>query len=168
MWFLITSPGAGGLDLSQNGLNWDSRSRQRKKVSLDSWENLDSFKKLVLMIKISRLRNLNFALTPPSSPKSLNREICWDMIFLANLNCLPRSRSRVSQFYHISQSRFLHLSRYLILKYLKKSWQISKILTVSICLENLYKYLDEDKSRSKNLDFKNLDREKKSRSWRDG
>ncbi len=59
-------------------------------------------------------------------------------------------------------------------KVLKKSrlcWKISKILdksrksrfvlTISICLDNLKKYLDKDKSRQKNLDFKNLEREKK-------
>ena len=45
--------------------------------------------------------------------------------------------------------------------------EISKILdksrfvsTISICLDDLDKYLDEDKSRPKNLDFKNLDRDK--------
>ena len=43
-------------------------------------------------------------------------------------------------------------------KYLKKSRFVS---TISICLDNLDKYLDKDKSRPKNLDFKNLDREKK-------
>ena len=36
-----------------------------------------------------------------------------------------------------------------------------EISTISICLDDLDKYLDEDKSRPKNLDFKNLDREKK-------
>ena len=38
------------------------------------------------------------------------------------------------------------------------------VLTISICLDNLDKYLDKyldkDKSRPKNLDFKNLDRDK--------
>ncbi len=42
-------------------------------------------------------------------------------------------------------------------KYLKKSRFVS---TISICLDNLDKYLDKDKSRPKNLDFKNLDRDK--------
>ena len=41
------------------------------------------------------------------------------------------------------------------------SRQISKISTVSICLDDLDKYLDEDKTRLKSLNFKNLDREKK-------
>jgi len=33
-------------------------------------------------------------------------------------------------------------------------------LKVLICLDDLDKYLDEDKSQPKNLDFKNLDRDK--------
>jgi hypothetical protein len=45
-----------------------------------------------------------------------------------------------------------------ISKFLDKSRFVS---TISICLDDLDKYLDEDKSRPKNLDFKNLDREKK-------
>ncbi len=45
-----------------------------------------------------------------------------------------------------------------ILEKSRKSWFVS---TISICLDDLDKYLDEDKSRPKNLDFKNLDREKK-------
>ncbi len=123
----------GGLDLSQRGLDQDSRSRHLQKVSLDSWENLDNFKKLVSTIEISqsRSRNLNFVSTPPSSPKSLNRDrkICRDMKFLANLDSLSQSWSRVSQFYNISRSRFLNFSRFLSLKYLKKSRQILKIST---------------------------------------
>ena len=39
-------------------------------------------------------------------------------------------------------------------KYLKKSW------FVSICHNDLDKYLDKNKSRPKNLDFKNLNRDK--------
>jgi hypothetical protein len=102
-----------GLDLS----------RRQKSISLDVMDNLDGFQKLVSTIEISRSRNLDFVSTPPSSPKSLDRdrEICRDMTFLANLDSLSRSRSRVSQFYHISRSRFLNLSRFFILKYLKKS-----------------------------------------------
>ena len=37
----------GGLDWSRRGLDRDSRSRRRQRVSLDSRENLDSVKKLV-------------------------------------------------------------------------------------------------------------------------
>jgi hypothetical protein len=44
----------GGLDLSRRGLDQDSQSRHRKKVSLDGRKNLDSFKKLVSTIEISR------------------------------------------------------------------------------------------------------------------
>ncbi len=62
--------------MSRRGLDRDSRSRHRKKVSLDSRENLDSFKKLVSTIEISRLRsrNLDFVSTRTKSPKSLDRD----------------------------------------------------------------------------------------------
>ncbi len=63
------------------------------------------------------------------------------------------------------------------LDYVEKSWKFSINLesldlsrrsrfvsTISICLNDLDKYLDKDKSRPKNLNFKNLDREKK-KSW---
>jgi hypothetical protein len=115
----------GGLNLSWSCLDWESQSRIWQKVSLDSLENLDSFKKLVSTIEKSgsRSRNLNFVTTPPSSPKSLDRdqEICRDLKILINLDSLSQSRSRVSWFYHLSQSRFLKLSRFLNLKSLKKS-----------------------------------------------
>jgi hypothetical protein len=83
--------------------------------------------------------SLDFVSTPPSSPKSLDRdrEICRDMKFLANLDSLSRSRSRVSQFYHISRSRFLNLSRFFTLKFLKKSRNLDKSQKVSTDLENL-------------------------------
>ncbi len=45
-----------------------------------------------------------------------------------------------------------------ILKILDKSQKSRFVSTISICLD---KYLDKDKSRPKNLNFKNLDREKK-------
>jgi len=48
-----------------------------------------------------------------------------------------------------------------ISKILDKSRKSRFVSTISICLDDLDKYLDEDKSRPKNLDFKNLDREKK-------
>ena len=112
--------------MSRRGLDRDSRSRHRKKVSLDGRKNLDSFKKLVSTIEISRSRsrNLDFVSTRPKSPKSpksldRDRETRRDMTFLANLDSLSRSRSRVSQYYHSSRSRFLNLSRFLSLKSLK-------------------------------------------------
>ncbi len=135
-------------------------------------DNLDGFQKLVSTIEISRsrLRNLDFVLTHPKSPKSLDRdrEICRDMTFLANLDSFSRSRTRVSQCYHSSRSRFLNLSRFLSLKSrvsinlesLDLSPRSRFVSTISICLDDLDKYLDEDKSRPKNLDFKNLDRDK--------
>ena len=70
-----------------------------------------------------------------------------------------------------TKSRYLDLDRdfsicqdfwaWSLKKVLKKSRLCREILKVSICLDNLDKYLDKDKSRPKNLDFKNLDREKK-------
>ena len=127
----------GGLDLSRRGLDRDSRSRHRKKVSLDGRKNLDSFKKLVSTIEISRSRsrNLDFVSTRPKSPKSLDRdrEICRDMTFLANLDSFSRSRSRVSQCYHSSRSRFLNLSRFLSLKSRKS---LEKVSIMSRNLEN--------------------------------
>ena len=79
----------GGLDLSQRGLNRDSQSQHQKKVSLDGRENIDSFKKLVSTIEISRsrLRNLDFVSTRPKS-LDRDREIYRDMTFLANLDSL--------------------------------------------------------------------------------
>ena len=127
----------GGLDLSRRGLDRDSRSRHRKKVSLDGRENLDSLKKLVSTIKISRSRsrNLDFVSTRPKSPKSLDRdrEICRDMTFLAILESFSQSRLRVSQCYHSSRSRFLNLSRFLSLKSRKS---LEKVSIMSRNLEN--------------------------------
>ena len=67
------------------------------RVSIETLD-LDTFKKLVLTIEIFRSTNLDFVSTPPSSPKSLDRDqkICPDMTFLANLDSLSWSRSRVS------------------------------------------------------------------------
>jgi hypothetical protein len=44
----------GGLDLSRRDLHRESRSLHWQRVSLDSRENLDTFKKLVSTIEISR------------------------------------------------------------------------------------------------------------------
>jgi hypothetical protein len=52
----------GGLNLSRRGLDRDSRSRHRKKVSLDGRENLDKN----LDVSKSQLKNLDF--------KNLDRE----------------------------------------------------------------------------------------------
>ena len=102
--------------MSRSCLDRDSQSRHWQRAGLDSRENCDTFKKLVLTIEISRSRprNLDFVSTSPSSPKSLDRdqEICRDMTFLANLNSLSRSRSRVSQFlshFSIKISQFVKI-----------------------------------------------------------
>ncbi len=61
----------GGLDLSRRGLDWDSRSRLQKRVSLDGRENLNSFKKLVSTIEISRSRSRNLDLVSMSLAKTV-------------------------------------------------------------------------------------------------
>ena len=76
----------------------------------------------------------------------------------------------ISQFVEIFEPEVSKKSR-LCRDYVEKSRKFSINLdlsrrsrfvsTISICLDDLDKYLDEDKSRPKNLDFKNLDREKK-------
>jgi hypothetical protein len=79
--YLITLPkrntnsSPGGLDLSRRGLDRDSRSRQRKKVSLNGREDLDSFKKLVLTIEISRfcLDTSEKSKKSRSRPRNLSR-----------------------------------------------------------------------------------------------
>ncbi len=53
-------------------------------------------------------------------------------------------------------------------RYLDKSRKALTNLKNLDSLDDLDKYLDEDKSWLKNLNFKNLDEKKKSWSWRDG
>ena len=156
----------GGLDLSRSCLDRDSRSWQKK-------ADLDTFKILGLTIEKSRSRSriLDFISTSMSRPKSRDAEICRDQKISAFLDSL--SGSRVSQFYNISRSRFLYLSRFLGLMYLIKSqkcqdfstnlaasWQIStnlaasrQILTISMRLDNLDKNLHTSKSRLKKSQF---------------
>ncbi len=170
----------GGLDLSRRGLDRDSRSWHQKKVSLDGRENLDSFKKLVstieksrfcldttIQIQISRSR-LRFIETNQDLPK---------------ISIISRSRLRSSYNFHKSRLRLLLLihftNRHLwkdvafhsclkisqkcreISRNLEKSRQSRFVSIVSMYLDDLDKYLDKDKSRLKNLDFKNLNQEKK-------
>jgi hypothetical protein len=100
----------GGLDLSRRGLDRDSRSRRRQRVSLDSRENLDSVKKLVSTIEISRSRSryLDFVSTTMSRPKSLDRdrEIRLDLKFSAFLDSLSRSRPRSAWIFVFSRRDF--------------------------------------------------------------
>jgi hypothetical protein len=70
----------GGLDLSGSCLDWDSRSWHWQRAGLDSRENLDTFKKLVSTIEISRsrLRYLNLvsmAICKSSTSRSRSRLI---------------------------------------------------------------------------------------------
>ncbi len=158
--------------MSRRGLDRDSRSRHRKKVSLDGRENLDSFKKLVSTIEISRsrLRNLDFVSTRPKSPKSLDR----DLKFSAFLDSLSRSRPRSEWIFAFSRRDFsirrdfrprqcqdFSTNLDCVSRNLENLDVSRQISTISTCLDNLDKNLDASKSRLKNLDFKNLDREKK-------
>ncbi len=115
----------GGLDLTRSCLDLDKKSwsRQRQKVCLDSQEI--SVKK-----SWSRSRFLDFVSASISRPWSLDRdwEFHRDQKILAFLDSLSWSRSRVSQFFQISRSRFLNLSRFAGVMYLKKSlkcWDFS-------------------------------------------
>ncbi len=57
--------------MSRRGLDRDSQSRRQKRVSLDGQENLDSFKKLVSTIEISRSRLRNLDLVSMSLAKTI-------------------------------------------------------------------------------------------------
>ncbi len=61
----------GGLNLSRRGLDRDSRSRRQIRVSLNGRENIDSFKKLVSTIEISRSRSRNLDLVLMSLAKTV-------------------------------------------------------------------------------------------------
>jgi hypothetical protein len=86
--------------LSRSCLDWESQSRRRQRVRLNSWENLDSVKKCASTVKKSRSRSrlLDFVSTSMSRPKSLDRdrdrEIHRDLKISAFLDNLSRSRSR--------------------------------------------------------------------------
>ncbi len=106
----------GGLDLSQLCFDRDSWSRQRQKVSLDSRENLNSFRKLAFTYKKSRSRKM---IKSTNSQSRLRNPLRPEMFFL-NLDSL--TQSGVSWFYHFSWSRFLNLSIFFEPEVPKKSW----------------------------------------------
>jgi hypothetical protein len=130
----------------------------------------------------SRSRLLDFVSTSMSRPKSLYQEIWRDLKILAFLDSLSQSRSRSVWIFCIFLSRFLNPSRLFIIFRLKRPRQCQdfltnldcvltnlknldasrQILTILMRLNNLDKNLKASKSQLKNLNFKNLDREKKS------
>jgi hypothetical protein len=130
--------------LSRHGLDRDSRSRRRQRVSLDSRENLDCVKKLVSTIEISRSRSrlLDFVSTTMSRPKSLNRdrEIRRDLKFSAFLDSLSRSRPRSAWIFVFSRRDFsirrdlgldnVEISRQISTR-LDKSRQSRRVSTIS-------------------------------------
>ncbi len=158
----------GGLDLS----------RRRQRVSLDSRENLNSVKKLVSTIEISRSRSrlLDFVSTTMSRPKSLNRdrEIRRDLKFLAFLDSLSQSQPRSAWIFVFSRRDFsirrdlrprqcrdfstnlncVSTNLDCVSTNLKNLDASQQILTILTRLDNLDKNLDASKSR--------LKREKKS------
>ena len=75
---------------------------------------------------------------------------------------LSQFSMEISQFVEIFEPEVLKKSQLCreISKILEKSQKSRFVSTISICLDDLDKYLDEDKSRPKNLDFKNLDQDK--------
>ena len=159
---------------------WTSRSRSRRPKNI----SLDGFQKLVSMIEKSwsRSRFLDFVSTPPSRSKYLDRDRDLSRLIEIYQKISIISRSRSNYNFHKSRSRLIllvhftnrHLWKdgtfhsYLLVKISQKCREISKSLDksrfvskVSISLDDLDKYLDKVKSRLKNLDFKNLDRDKK-------
>ncbi len=153
-------------------------SRRRQRVSLNSRENLDSVKKLVSTLEISRsrLRLLDFVSTTMSRPKSLDRdrEIRRDLKFSAFLDSLSQSRPRsawifvfccrdfsIRQDFRPRQCRDFSTNLDCLSTNLENLDASRQISTISTRLDNVDKNLDASKSRLKNLDFKNLNREKK-------
>ncbi len=134
----------GGLDLSRSCLDRDSRSRHKKTVSLNGWENLDRLKKLVSTIEISRFcLDITIQIQISRSRfiktyRDLSRliKIYQD---LPKISIISRSRSRSSYNFHKSWSRLLllihftnrHLWKdvtfhtYLLVKISQKCWEIS-------------------------------------------
>ncbi len=131
----------------------------------------------------SRSRLLDFVSTSMSIPKSLDRdqEIRRYLKISAFLDSLSRSRSRSAWIFVFSRRDFSirrdfsSFSDSKGLDNVKISWQIStasrqisktstrldKSWQSRLRLDNLDKNLNASKSRLKNLNFKNLDREKK-------
>jgi hypothetical protein len=116
-----------------------------------------------------------------SRPKSLDRdqEICQDLKILALLDSLSRSRSRSAWIFVFSRRDFsvrrdfssfsdskslynVEISQQILTASRQISTNLDSVSTNLENLDNLDKNLDASKSRLKSLDFKNLDRDKKS------
>ena len=95
--------------MSRHGLDRDSRSRRRQRVSLDSRENLDSVKKLVSTIEISRSRSRNLSRSEifGISRKFVSTEKCVDFCIFSSrfLNPLRLKASTMSRFLDKSRLR---------------------------------------------------------------
>ncbi len=159
-WTQCIPPNLGGLDLSQRGLDRDSRSRHQKKVSLDGPENLDSFKKLVLTIEIYRSRSRyldqDWEILILSQHHHPDPNISIEI--LSKILIISRSRTRSSYNFHKSRLRLLLLIHFtnrhlwkdvtfhscLLVKISQKCREISinldksqKVSIMSICLDSL-------------------------------
>ncbi len=132
--------------MSQRGLDRDSRSRRRPRVSLDSRENLDSVKKLD--------RDISILSRHQRPDQKISIEI-KNFVEIWKFRCFSTVCLDLDREVH----GFLYFLVEISGQISTASWQIStasrQILT------NLDKNLDATKSRLKSLDFKNLDREKK-------
>ncbi len=139
-----------------------SESRQRQKVSLDdrdfsissrhqSWHQCPDQKvsiEIEKFVKIWKFWGFSTVCL------DLDREVRGFLYFLVKIS------QSVKNFYHFQTQKASTMSRFLDKSWLRldksrKSWR------VSTNLNNLNKNLDASKSRLKNLDFKNLNREKK-------
>ncbi len=122
--FKETNPNLGGLDLSWRGLDRDSWSRHQKKVSLDGQENLDSFKKLVSAIDISR-----FCLDTTIQIQISRSRLRFIETYrdLPKISIISRSRLRSSYNFHKSRSRLLLLIHF-------TNWHLWKDVTFHSCL----------------------------------
>ena len=118
--------------MSRRGLDRDSRSRRRQRVSLDSRENLDSVKKLVSTIEISRSRSRSrFRLdnnVQTKKSRSRSRNSSRSEIFGVSRQFVSISTEKCVDFC-IFSSRFLNPSRLFIIFRLKRPRQCQDFLT---------------------------------------
>jgi hypothetical protein len=123
----------GGLDLSRRGLNWDSRSLHQKKVSLDGWENLDSYKKLVSILSrhVQKVRKVSI-----ESEKSFETWHFWQI----SIVCLDLNRELVNVITFLDRDFSICWDFW--------AWSLEKVLKKSRLCQEISKILDKSqKSR---------------------
>ena len=148
------------LDTKKSQSRRPKKSRQFQKVSLDDREIS------ILSRHVQKVRKVSIETEKPAETWHFWQisTVCLDLDReLVNIiTVLDRDFSICRDFWAWSLEKVLKKSRLCreISKILDKSRKSRFVSTISICLDDLDKYLDEDKSRPKNLDFKNLDRDK--------